>query len=411
MSSITISSNRRAFFDNLRSLMVLLVLVFHSGASYGTAVKFWPFHDQNPSKGIDLFMFLGDVFMMAVLFFTAGYFALPNIQKKGTWKFVTGKLKRLGIPWLIITVIILPVIDYINYFAQKVNHDLIRPFGEYWLLSMKKIAEFHTGWMDMSAYWNMTENFYQRYMWFVSLLLVFFIIFALLYKIKAILDEKTRWKKNNTPVARQVAIRSFLTAVVITVLLFGFIRFLIYPEFLSMGWFSILNIIQFQFGKLAIYLCCFALGIYAFSNKWFSEGTSYGKAWIWALICICLFGVNMIILKNIVSTDNPSLILKLCFTVFYPLWSFSFLGFFVSLTFRHWNRPTRFNMSLAKNSYNMYLIHYIFPFTLPLLLRYWKVPTVIKFALLSAVTVIFSYLLSKYVLKPVRNVSINFLHQ
>ena len=61
-------TNRFVFLDNLRTLMVLLVLVFHSGASYGSAVDFWPFHEANPNGIIDLFMFLLDMFMMVILF-------------------------------------------------------------------------------------------------------------------------------------------------------------------------------------------------------------------------------------------------------------------------------------------------------------------------------------------------------
>ncbi|MDR2510440.1 MAG: hypothetical protein LBC77_07345 [Spirochaetaceae bacterium] len=53
----TISSpNRIVFLDNIRSLIIMLVLIFHSGASYGTGVAFWPFHEENPSGAID---FLG----------------------------------------------------------------------------------------------------------------------------------------------------------------------------------------------------------------------------------------------------------------------------------------------------------------------------------------------------------------
>ena len=45
--------DRVLFFDNLRTLMVLLVLVFHSAASYGSIVAFWPYHDPKPSALID----------------------------------------------------------------------------------------------------------------------------------------------------------------------------------------------------------------------------------------------------------------------------------------------------------------------------------------------------------------------
>ncbi len=412
MNTTANNSDRSVFFDNLRSLMVILVLIFHSGASYGSVVEFWPFHDKNPCKGIELFIFLADVFMMAVLFFIAGFFALPDLQKKVTWRFITGKLKRLGLPWLIITVIVLPVIDYIHYFIQQTSQVLpARSLWGHWILSIKKIAEFHTGWIDMSAYWNMTEKFYQRYMWFVSLLLLFFIVFALLHKITIYLNRKTGLKNKPEAALKKNVFKSLIITAIFSIVLFSLIRFLLYPEFMGFGWFSLWNIIQFQFAKLTLYLCCFSLGIYAFSGKWFTGHADFGKAWIWALICFCLFGLNMLVLKNLKSSDAPFLLIKIAFTVFYPLWSLSFLGFFVSWAYKHWNRPTRFNVNLAKNSYNIYLIHYIFPFTLPLLLRYWEVPTIIKFGVLSVVTILFSYGLSRYALSPFLKLIASWIHK
>ena len=132
-----------------------------------------------------------------------------------------------------------------------------------------------------------------------------------------------------------------------------------------------------------------------------SQTAYFGKAWIWALICFCLFGLNMLVLKNLKSTDAPLLSIKIAFTVLYPLWSLSFLGFFVSWANRHWNLPKRFNKNLAKNSYNMYLIHYIFPFSLPLLLQYLQIPTIIKFSILSVLTILFSYMLNQYVFQRI----------
>jgi len=71
------------FFDNLRYLMVILVLIFHSGASYESIVGLWPYHDPNPKEVIDIIIMILDVFMMSILFFIAGYFALPSLRKKG----------------------------------------------------------------------------------------------------------------------------------------------------------------------------------------------------------------------------------------------------------------------------------------------------------------------------------------
>jgi glucan biosynthesis protein C len=92
------NQGRLIFFDNLRYLMVLLVLVFHSGASYGSIVAFWPYHDPNPTEVVDLLLMILDVFMMSILFFISGYFALPSLQKKGGRRFLGDRFKRLGIP-------------------------------------------------------------------------------------------------------------------------------------------------------------------------------------------------------------------------------------------------------------------------------------------------------------------------
>jgi surface polysaccharide O-acyltransferase-like enzyme len=79
------NSSGIVFLDNIRVLIIILVLIFHSGASYGTGVEFCPFHDNNLNGVMDLFMFLCDVFFMAILFFIAGYFAPTDLLKKGLW--------------------------------------------------------------------------------------------------------------------------------------------------------------------------------------------------------------------------------------------------------------------------------------------------------------------------------------
>ena len=144
-------------------------------------VAFWPYHDPNPIEFVDIVMLLLDVFMMSILFFTAGYFALPSLKKKGGGRFLAGKFKQLGIPWLVITTLVLPVLDYVHYYTQSTGREFSpRSYGMHWWRSMQKITEFYFGSMRMSEYSDMTEHFYQRYMWFLSLLLLFFVVFWLI---------------------------------------------------------------------------------------------------------------------------------------------------------------------------------------------------------------------------------------
>jgi peptidoglycan/LPS O-acetylase OafA/YrhL len=395
-------SNRVAFLDNLRTIMVLLVLVFHSGASYGSSVEFWPFHDVNPSKAIDLFLFFLDMFMMAVLFFVAGYFALPSIQKKGVWQFLRDKFKRLGIPWLIVIFLLLPALDYVHYWSSSLNSGLpTRGYGEHWLLSIKRIAGFNVGWMNMSTYLDMTVHFYQRYMWYVSLLIAFFVVFALLHaaKDKAV-GNTQRSIDDKAPPTNSIFLSLALTGF-LTVLLFALVKFFLYSDFLDKGWFTLGNVIQFQCGKLIIYGCYFGLGIYAYSRNWFAEGNELGRPWAWGLGCFLLFVANMFVLMKLNKPGADSVSLQLGFVVLYPLWTLSFLGLFVSFAARHWNRATPLTRELGANSYNMYLTHYVFPMTIPLLLHTWTGgPAFVKFGIVALTTIVLSYGVSRYIITP-----------
>ena len=398
------SKNHLPFFDNLRSLMVLLVLIFHSGASYGSMVAFWPYHDPNPTEFVDIFMLLLDVFMMSILFFIAGYFALPSLQKRGGRGFIEDKFKQLGIPWLVITGLVLPVLDYIHYYTQSLESGLLpRSYALHWWLSMKKIAEFSIGPMRMSEYLNMTEHYYQRYVWFLSLLFLFFVVFWLLY------EARTKWIQVSQPPMQEKTTpngsvpRTLALIGILNILLFALVKLLTasLDNPLYMGWFSLGNLVQFETAKLAFYVPYFGLGIYAYSKKWFVSDKDFGKPWVWSLICFLLMVVNMLVGRSMSRAVEPSVVLQVAFVILYPLWTFSFLGMFVATASRRWDHATPFSRELAANSYNMYLAHYIFVMTLPLLLSGWiGAPSLIKFGTVALATILLSYGISKFAIKP-----------
>ena len=124
-------------------------------------------------------------------------------------------------PWLLVTVLVLPVLDYMHYKAQSSMYETpSMSFGTFWVLSMRKIAEFHFGWMEMTDYRNMTEHFYQRYVWFLSLLLLYFAMFAVVYGI-------WRWRKPAHPrtgASTMTNLRLFLYTGILTSLLFATVR-------------------------------------------------------------------------------------------------------------------------------------------------------------------------------------------
>jgi len=110
--------------------------------------------------------------------------------------------------------------------------------------------------------------------------------------------------------------------------------------------------------------------------------------------------VNMLVGRSMTRAVEPSLGTQLAFVVLYPLWALSFLGMFTAFASRRWNKTGALGRELAANSYNMYLVHYVFVMTLPLLLSTWEgVPVLVKFGIVALSTVLLSYGISKYVIK------------
>src|SRR5512144_3116961 len=87
------AATRVAFLDNIRYLMIVLVVIYHSVAAYATVAPHFPYHDTT-FVAADIIRELLDVFMMPVLFFVAGYFALASLEKKGVGEFLKDKGKR-----------------------------------------------------------------------------------------------------------------------------------------------------------------------------------------------------------------------------------------------------------------------------------------------------------------------------
>jgi peptidoglycan/LPS O-acetylase OafA/YrhL len=393
------SPSRLIFFDNLRYLMILLVLIFHSGASYGSMVAFWPYHDPNPTEFVDIIMLLLDVFMMSILFFIAGYFALPSLQREGR-NFLEAKFKRLGIPWLVVTILVLPILDYIHYYTQSASKGLSpRSYGTHWWLSMKEITQFYTGPLKMSGYLDMTEHFYQRYMWFLSLLLLFLVVFWLLFKAKEKWSQVLKRPNRRETASNGSIYRALALTGLLNILLFALLKLLSssLANPFNMVWYSLGNLVQFETAKLAFYIPYFGLGIFAYSRKWFVSGKDFGRPWVWGLICFLLMVVNMLIGRTMTRAAEPSAGLQLAFVVLYPLWTLSFLGMFTAFASRRWNHASPPGKELAANSYNMYLAHYVFVLTLPLLLGAWVGgPPMVKFGIVALTTVLLSYGASKY---------------
>ena len=75
MSELQAPASRFYYLDNIRSIIIVLVVVFHSILSYTLICPWWYVIDPSPiPSSIFLILFL-DIIMMPVLFFISGLFA------------------------------------------------------------------------------------------------------------------------------------------------------------------------------------------------------------------------------------------------------------------------------------------------------------------------------------------------
>ena len=378
------TSTRIAFLDHIRTLMVLLVIVYHAVAAYSTVAPHWLIHDTS-SLVSDIVREWFDVFLMPVLFFVAGYFALASIEKKGTWEFLKDKVKRLLIPWALAVLIFTPL----AFYDQPVKP--VRPFWNYWL---QTVGNWQVR-LISPAYGPQIQSVY----WFISLLFAFFALFALGYTVTR------RWRGQPIPPAVRPATAGNSTLV--TLLLFGlltsaayFVSLLLMPD---ATWFKLGVFLEFQAPRLALFVGYFAFGLYTRSRGWFADGKPLGSLAVWGAISVALSAAYLVILQPLVAdlggTSRLSVGLVMAFAFVRSFLTLSLLIVLVSAGARYWNRSRGLERQLAETSYNIYLTHIWFVVVIQEHLMAWTGGFALaKIVIVLVASLVLSFAMSKWVI-------------
>ncbi len=145
--------------DNLRAIVILIVLAFHSVLAYVRFIpvthagfddppygwRAFPVVDGQRWFGFDLFCAWQDVYLMSLMFLLSGLFVWPSLMRKSSRLFVRDRLLRLGVPFVFGVVFLIPIAVYPAYratgadpaFAAYWQHYLALPFwpnGQLWFL-------------------------------------------------------------------------------------------------------------------------------------------------------------------------------------------------------------------------------------------------------------------------------------
>jgi VanZ family protein len=121
-------SRRLAPIDNLRGVLVAWVIAGHAMLGY-TVMGGWPYDEvTEATMPRHLELILGTVlgptalFVMGTFFFLSGLLASSSIARHGPAGFARQRLFRLGVPWLLFTLLIWPFLMWAAY--RSAGHQL-----------------------------------------------------------------------------------------------------------------------------------------------------------------------------------------------------------------------------------------------------------------------------------------------
>ncbi|HYO42199.1 MAG TPA: acyltransferase [Candidatus Limnocylindrales bacterium] len=360
---------RLVFLDNLRASVILLVIVLHASISYMLYGPPW-WYVVDPDQGLEFtaLVLLVDVPLMPILFFVAGYLALPSLRRHGTGAFVRGKLVRLGAPWVFGVVVLAPLITYVGYLSRGV------PTG---------YLEFWTG-----DFWG--PMFQQAVYWFLGVLLALFLLLAWAWEASPRLQGWTPTPSRPGP----WFFPAFVALSAVGAILFSPVNGL--DDWVPFGWLFVV-----QPARLGFYAGYLVLGIVAERRGWLGPGGYQPDPPTWVAGAVAT-GIAYLAYRLTGSLDTAPerIVAGLLFSAFCLSALMAGVAGFArwgSWTGRTWR-------ALAANSFGIYYVHPLILYPLAWGLVGVPLPPLAKVVILVVVTACGSLALSALVLRRVPGV-------
>ncbi len=324
---------RTAAYDRARTCIILLVLIHHSILPY----TYNGHASHEAFSGFDAVATFNDSFFMAAMFLLSGLFVWPGLRRKGVGDFLRDRSLRLGLPFAIAALILMPI----AYYADEPRGNALG-FPAYWWKTVT-VGPWHSG-----------------PAWFIAVLLMFDGLAAVVYRAAPVLVEAIGEMSLAGLKRPQSSFRALLIGSIIAFvpaeLYFGAARWL------AIGPFSI------QASRILLYLLYFFAGVgigsVRFDHGLLAEKGELARRWpTWLAASIAGFGCLLALLyasHNVIAdADAPPLWWSVAYAFAFALFSaaqtFNLLALFLRFGSDGWNSLD----PLRESSYGIYLIHYV----------------------------------------------------
>ena len=125
--------------SNLRGIVIVIVLAFHSSLAYLVSVpdqgarfdqapynwQAFPIVDTHRWIGFDVFCAWQDVSLMSLMFLLSALFVAPSLLRKGLWTYVMDRVWRIGLPFVLVILFLSPLALYPAYSIRTVDPSLV----------------------------------------------------------------------------------------------------------------------------------------------------------------------------------------------------------------------------------------------------------------------------------------------
>ncbi len=362
LASSPVRPAKIGYVDRLRVLMTVLVIFHHTAVTYG-APGGWYLKQQATGQGaltlLTWFVATNQSFFMGFFFFLSALFTPGAYDKKGPARFLTDRLKRLGIPLLVYSLVISPLTIWL---VQKYQRGIPSSFSGF-------INGFDD-WIDFGV------------LWFVAALLLFTLIYVILRK----------WFGKSTrefPFPGRNRIIVFAIAIGLTTYL---VRI-----FIPIGW--VLKPFGFQPAHFPQYIALYSLGLLAARNNWTARlPVKDNRFWITISACLVFLGFPGLYLIKMVTGAPFSAytggtgVLSLLNSVWEQL-----TGFCIIMALSGWFKskdrpPGAVLRGMTRSAYAVYIIHPLILVSFTVIALHWPVAPQIKFLVVAPLAAVCCFL-------------------
>jgi len=361
---IAIKGTRIHWMDNLRTITIFLVLLYHVGGVYEAAGMwgwFWIVDDPATITWVGIIGIVFDIIVMPTMFFISGFLTPASLKNKTGWEFFKGKFKRLMIPWVIAVFTLIPLYKVIFRYSRNLPQ-------EHW-----------------STYFHITNPNSQNWLWFLPVLFAFNIVYVLLTKAKIRIPKIS------------------LKGAVLGIFLIGFVYSFGIGGMLGFRSWTLTPLIDFENERLLVYFMAFLLGSLCFRRNVFVEKPQ-SKTLYMVVNAIAWIPITIHIAARLFPFFYPkgfsiSPLYRLIWWASFDLSLLCMMYLMIETFWRYFDKTGRIWGELNKNSYGVYIIHVIFIGVFGTLLLNMNLPALVKYPSLIVLT----YLVSNLVVSVYRS--------